>query len=290
MVRMMRGEVPEEMISGYSTGWPNVDQLYKVVPGELSVVTGIPGSGKSEWLLSLLMNLVKRANWRVMVFSFETPRRSLVLQLLEKYHDNSKDALKRVNLDESFEWLDRHFDFGSAPFDSPTIEAVLERAREQAETEDGLQGLVIDPYNYLARNQSKNGLETQYISEMLAKIKRFAADTKCHVWIVAHPAKARSWTNSTPSLYDIAGSSHWFNKCDMGVVVHRLCAETSDDIFTPTAFTKVTVDKCRNRNAGQTGEATLHFDYESRSYSEASSDMLEGSGLKDQVLQTRQPS
>ena len=68
--------------------------------------------------------------------------------------------------------------------------------------------------------------ETQYISEMLAKVKRFAAETKCHVWIVAHPAKANSWTNATPSLYDIAGSSNWFNKCDMGVIVHRLTADT----------------------------------------------------------------
>ena len=37
---------------------------------------------------------------------------------------------------------------------------------------------------------SNEGFETQYISEMLAKVKRFAAETKCHVWIVAHPAKA----------------------------------------------------------------------------------------------------
>ena len=35
------------------TGWPGLDKFYRVVPGEVTVITGVPGSGKSEWLLSL---------------------------------------------------------------------------------------------------------------------------------------------------------------------------------------------------------------------------------------------
>lgn len=34
-------------------GWSGLDGFYRVVPGEVTVITGIPGSGKTEWLLSM---------------------------------------------------------------------------------------------------------------------------------------------------------------------------------------------------------------------------------------------
>src|SRR6185312_16834950 len=42
---------------GVSTGWDEVDQLYTVRPGEFTVITGMPNSGKSNWLDALLVNL-----------------------------------------------------------------------------------------------------------------------------------------------------------------------------------------------------------------------------------------
>lgn len=38
---------------GLSTGWDAVDELYTVEPGQLTIVTGVPSSGKSEWLDAL---------------------------------------------------------------------------------------------------------------------------------------------------------------------------------------------------------------------------------------------
>ena len=45
------------MASGVSTGWPNVDELYTVSTPGLTLVTGIPNSGKSEWIDALNVNL-----------------------------------------------------------------------------------------------------------------------------------------------------------------------------------------------------------------------------------------
>ena len=38
------------MWSGASTGYKNVDEFYSVVEGQLTVVTGHPSSGKSEFI------------------------------------------------------------------------------------------------------------------------------------------------------------------------------------------------------------------------------------------------
>jgi len=48
---------------GFSTGWKTLDPHYTVAPGQLTVVTGWPGSGKSEWLDGLLVNL-SRDDWK----------------------------------------------------------------------------------------------------------------------------------------------------------------------------------------------------------------------------------
>ena len=66
--------------------------------------------------------------------------------------------------------------------------------------------------------------ETEYVSQILGKVKRFAQTHGCHVWFVAHPAKMyrdKDRKIPVPTLYDISGSANWANKADLGVVVHR---------------------------------------------------------------------
>lgn len=85
----------------------------------------------------------------------------------------------------------------------------------------GIRGLVIDPYNELDHRRPAHQLETEYVSQMLTKIKRFAQHHDVHVWFVAHPKQLREWKGQAPNLYDISGSAHFINKCDNGVVIHR---------------------------------------------------------------------
>ena len=63
--------------------------------------------------------------------------------------------------------------------------------------------------------------ETEYVSQMLTKIKRFAQHHDVHVWFVAHPRQLRDWRGQPPTMYDISGSAHFINKADNGVVIHR---------------------------------------------------------------------
>jgi hypothetical protein len=42
---------------GFSTGYEEVDELYSVVPGQITIVTGIPSSGKSEFVDQIMINL-----------------------------------------------------------------------------------------------------------------------------------------------------------------------------------------------------------------------------------------
>jgi twinkle protein len=56
----------------------------QVAPGEVTLVTGVPNSGKSEWLDALAVNLALQQGWRFAVCSMEKRPRDHARQLLEK--------------------------------------------------------------------------------------------------------------------------------------------------------------------------------------------------------------
>ena len=79
----------------------------------------------------------------------------------------------------------------------------------------------MDPYNELDHQRPSHMSETEYVSQMLTKIKRFAQHHDVHVWFVAHPRQLRDWKGQPPTMYDISGSAHFINKADNGLVIHR---------------------------------------------------------------------
>lgn len=265
----LAGRIPRDHIYGVSTGWSSLEQLYRVVPGELTVVTGTPGSGKSEWLLSLLVNLAEDHGWRFLLFEFECAEWQLWARIIHKRL--RRRCADEKDMDEAMPWLDQHFCNGcDKDFGSPSIDEILKLARVEAASPEGLQGLLIDPYNCLQHKTTMP--ETRAINGMLAELKKFAHETSCHVWIVAHPTKASAWAGETPSLYDIAGNANWYNKCDNGIVVSRVAnsfPNGSSIEKVVTNRTKVKIEKARNRDAASEGEAELLFEEKSGTYEDA---------------------
>ncbi|KDD72545.1 hypothetical protein H632_c3207p0, partial [Helicosporidium sp. ATCC 50920] len=248
-----------------STGWPSLDEHYRVVPGELTVVTGVPNSGKSEWLDALLCNLSCLNGWTFAMCSMEKRASDHARQLAEKvsglpFYDMSygqgTPRMTLESLEASLDWLDDRFHLIRCEDDAlPSVEWVLSVARA-AVYRHGIRGLVIDPYNELDHRRPGGMSETEYVSAMLTQIKRFAQAAGVHVWFVAHPKQLQAWKGEPPSLYDISGSAHFINKADCGIVVHR-----PRDPDRPTSTdVHIMVRKMRNKVAGSIGQVTLVYD------------------------------
>jgi len=76
----------EGLPGGLSTGWISVDPHYTVRPGELSIVTGIPSHGKSQFLDALSVNLAQDHDWVIAVCSPENlPVSRHIAKLAEQY-------------------------------------------------------------------------------------------------------------------------------------------------------------------------------------------------------------
>jgi twinkle protein len=254
---------------GHSTGWLSLDDYYTVRPGELTVVTGIPNSGKSEFIDALVVNLARRYGWRFAVCSFENPPPEHIAKLTEKYlglpfWEGPQLRMSEAELREAIEWVDDQFYLIRADDDAPTIEWILERARVAA-MRYGIRGLVIDPYNEIEHRRPSNMTETEYVSQLLGKVKRVAQAHGVHVWFVAHPAKMPRESGSIPppTLYDISGSANWANKADNGLVVHR------DPTKDPN-LTELYIRKIRFKQVGQIGAVQFRYDRPTGCYFEMS--------------------
>lgn len=253
--------------AGKKTGWKAIDPFMAIAEGQFTVVTGIPGHGKSEFIDALCMNLAQTHGWNFAIFSPENQPLELHFQkLAEKYVGKPFFGVGRINraeLEEAKRWIHDHFAFMLPDADDLTVDKVLEIARN-AVRRKGVRGLVIDPWNELDHSRPANLTETEYISASLSKIRRFARELQVHVWLIAHPAKLRKEGNGqypVPTLYDISGSAHWRNKADFGLCIFR-------DVLTEGSPVQIHVQKVRFKSYGKPGVVELDYDRMTGRYSD----------------------
>lgn len=242
---------------GLSTGWATVDQFYTVEPGQLSIVTGIPSSGKSEWLDALALNLAAQHGWRFALCSPEnTPVETHCAKLIEKHVGKPfwvgpSVRMSPLELGHGLEWLSEHVTF-ILPEETLTIQGVLDRAAILVRRK-GIKGLIIDPFNEFDHTRDRGCTETEYIGQVLGTMKRWARKHGVHVWLVAHPQKLYRRDDGTypvPTPYDISGSSHFRNKADNCLTVWR-------DMENPDVPVQIHVQKVRFKHIGSIGMAEL---------------------------------
>lgn len=257
---------------GVDTGWPSVDALYSVRPGEFTVITGIPNSGKSNWMDALAINLAKRHGWNIAMFSPENqPIEDHLSRLLEKWAGVPFRAGPTTRMDAETKemgkrWLAEHVS-SILPSDDTdwTVEEILSRAKALV-FQKGIRGLVIDPWNELEHVRPDGTSLTEYISRELKRVRQFARRHGVHVWIVAHPSKLykdRGEGNyPVPTPYDISDSAHWRNKADNCISIWRDFSDTASQIV------EVHVQKIRFRQIGRLGKAELAWNHVIGTYHE----------------------
>lgn len=234
---------------GASTGWANIDKLYVPRRGELTLVTGIPGSGKSTWLTAMHVNMAIKEGWKFAVFSPENPGPVLLLQFVLKVVGKRFDEMSVAELRLATEWVNQHFVIID-PLEA-TPQAIMAQA-VKAVKERGVQGLIIDPWTEVDYTVPGNLRDDQYLKMILAKLKKWIRRAHVHLWIVVHPKNLTKEADSTskkrypvPTPYDLNGGSQWFNKADWCLCIHRKQLAKQNDLNADTGTVEIHVQKAR---------------------------------------------
>lgn len=243
---------------GISTGWPSMDEIFSIRPGEFTVITGYPGGGKSTWLDNVMVNVSRREGWKWAVFSAENfPVSRHIAGLTEIYAGKpfTKGPTARLTpteLDMALDWLGKYFRFIQPRQDRYSLDRIIQIAFSVGD----FQALVIDPWNELDHSRPKDMREDEFISTSLTKLRWFARKAEVHVFVVAHPGKYTRESGKpkpVPTLNEVKGASEWFAKADNGLAVWR-------DELDDTGATDVHVQKIRFREVGKIGCARLYYD------------------------------
>lgn len=255
------------MQKGVVIGHENFDRLCSFETKRLCVVTGIPGSGKSEFIDEIAERLNLRYGWKFAYFSPENaPLAYHASKLIEKFtgkHFNKK-SLSYGEYRQVKEHIERNFFFIS-PSESYKVNTILERAKYLVRRR-GIKALVIDPYNRLESEQGRKN-ETQYISELLDKLTNFAQQNDILIILMAHPTKQtknKDGVIEAPTLYDISGSANFFNKADFGIVVHRNRIQNNVEVH---------IQKVKFKHLGECGTALFRYNINNGRYTPDNGDL-----------------
>lgn len=248
------------MQKGVTIGHENFDRLLSFETKRLCVVTGIPGSGKSEFIDEIAERLNLRYGWKFAYFSPENaPLAYHASKLIEKFtgkHFN-KSYLSYGEYRQVKEHIEQNF-FFIAPSESYKVDTILERAKYLVRRR-GIKALVIDPYNRLESEQGRKN-ETQYISELLDRLTNFAQQNDILIILMAHPTKLpknKDGKIEAPTLYDISGSANFFNKADFGIVVHRNRIQNNVEVH---------IQKVKFKHLGECGTALFRYNINNGRY------------------------
>lgn len=254
---------------GKPTGWKELDRYYSVVARTLTVITGVPGHGKSQWADCLLLRLVRDLGWTATVWAPESgppgehahrlrqtmlgyePRPGLV--------DRAQAQEATLLLTDRVAWVDDE--------EVITLDGILARARRNAAQAAGHHAVFIDPWKDLAHDYPPHMREDTYIASQLTRLKRFVRQTGTAVFVLANTRKLNKLPRcrnvyDVPTPYDISGAAAWFNTPDWCITVWR--DQTGER--RPETHTDIFIQKCRRSAWGGRGRAQLVFDPAQRRY------------------------
>jgi len=255
---------------GLSTGWGNLGKLYRVRTGQWTVITGIPNHCKSEFLDAMMVNMIVKHGWKFGIYSPENhPVEIHMRKILKKvtgkpYGKSFNGTMKWDEAESCSNNFDDFLTFVGDREDGHTVETIL-KATEDLVFSEGINGMIIDPWNAIEHSRTGNMSETEYVSKQLSRVSQLVRKYDIHLWIVAHPTKLQKKSNGTydpPLPYDISGSANWNNKADNAITVH---IPTGDDVQENEV--KILVNKIKFRENGRPGETTLFFNQTSGRYS-----------------------
>ena len=260
------------------TGYIELDKkIMGLLLGDVTVLSGLSGAGKSSWLDCVMLNVIQRgykaACWsgELQDFRFQSWMNQIAagknyVNKKEGY-DNFYYAPKKV-CDKINTWLDGKLFLYNNEYGNKfaqifsDIKSCVEENGVQLLVLDNLMALNLDTYD-----SDKYSQQTKFIND----IKEYAKKANVHIIIVCHPRKEQS--NTLLRKESISGTADLTNMCDNLIILHRVGNDFQkrasdfwggDKVMEYMKYSTV-IELCKNRSFGIVDYIVgMYYEMESR--------------------------
>ncbi len=237
---------------GFQIGLDNFDDIFSTYTGQFITVTGIPSSGKSDFVDQMCVGYNNNYGWKTAFASPENKPNFLHAHKLMRKVWGGMPQKADVHTERWNQVADHvNSNFYHVDMDRYSLESVLSKGAELVKRK-GIKCLVIDPFNKVRATSANDSDINKYTMEYLMQIETFAKKYDVLVIIVAHPTKMYKNDKGVievPTMYNIKGGGEWYDASYHGLVVHR-------NYLNKTVMVKVL--KVKFQNLGENG-AEAHF-------------------------------
>lgn len=243
------------------TGYKELDKkIIGLLMGDVTVLSGLSGSGKSSWIDCVVLNAVQRG-YKVGIWSGELQDfrfQSWIDQIAagknyvckkegyENYYYAPKNIANQIN-----KWLEGKLFLYNNNYGSKwqqlfaDIKTLVENEGTQLIVLDNLMALQIDSYD-----GDKYTQQTRFINDL----KEYAKAKNIHVILVCHPRKEGGFLRKE----SISGTADLTNLADSVIIIHRIGKDFEQrageffgkDKVLPYLKYNSVIEVCKNRSMG----------------------------------------
>ena len=243
---------------GFQIGLQNFDEIFSTYTGQFITVTGIPSSGKSDFVDQMVVGYNNNYGWKTAFASPENQPTYLHAHKLLRKTWQGMPTKEDIGGERWNQIADHcNSNYFHIDMERYTLDSVLRKGAELVKRK-GIKCLVIDPFNKV-RDVGGSDDVNRYTMEYLQKIEIFAKKYDVLVFIVAHPTKMyknqKTGEIDEPTMYSIKGGGEWYDASYHGILVHRNYENNT---------VKAKVLKVKFQNLG-TNQAEANFKWDPKS-------------------------
>lgn len=230
VMELYRNGVPET-IAPRKKAFQGFDKIFSTMTGQMTVVTGIPSHGKSNFIEWYVLNLIHEYDLKTSLFSPEhSPMALHFTTLMQKAIGksffgtyNGYEKIQEEDIKRFEEWSkERLYLTGAGAGETVDWDWLLSKFEEQIFT-FGINIFVIDAWNKVQMPKGYEGKDG--IDRVITRITAFCQQNNVQIFLVAHPTKMqkdkKTGDYELPQLYDVSGSADFRNQTHNGCSVYR---------------------------------------------------------------------
>lgn len=246
-------DLSDEIDGLYTNGFPetiypkkkcfgDIGKVFSTMEGQLSVVTGIPSHGKSNYVEWYVLNLIHEYDLKASFFSpehhpLELHMANFAQKAVGKPFFGKVEGVERMTKEDVLRFKlwskERLYLTSSSAKETADWNWLLKKFQEQI-FNFGINLFVIDAWNKVQLPKGSKGKEG--IDETLTRLTLFCQQNNVQVFLVAHPTKMKKNESTgkyeAPDLYSVSGSADFRNQTHNGFTIYRDFGSEEEDGFT----------------------------------------------------------